>query len=137
MSLDPETIIEDPSLCVYPEEYYDCYGNFIDFRSQYIGEWEFSKTWGVTHPYNPSDGDQVWTGLIEYGTLDNTIIIPLSPTSNNMFYIDELGQLGEYNNYFNYSFEGYFIGDSILFYTGTSGSPFSTTTITINAIKIE
>ena len=51
----------------------------IEFREKYLGQWEFTKYWGVTHPYEPNSGDEIWIGEIFYGDSDSTLFIPHSP----------------------------------------------------------
>ena len=112
----------------------------IDYREKYIGLWQFIKYWGVTHPLEPNSGDTIWIGNINYGNQEDKIIIPYAPSvnSNDIFSVNVNGVLSEPDsNPYNYFFEGYFYANSdSLYYTGTGGSPFSTTSITIYGNKI-
>ena len=140
MSLDPETIIEDPSLCIYPEENYDCFGNFIDFRLQYIGEWEFVRTSGYSNPYGTGTNETTFIGVISLGNSPNTLLIPQGTNENILpveFEVDEVGQLNDFNNIYYYAFDGYFTGDSLLYWTGINGSPFQTSSLTCYGQKIQ
>ncbi len=124
---------EDDGSCIY------------DYRDQYLGEWEFTKYWGVTHPYEPNSGDASWIGEITYGSSENTLFVPHNdiPTGSTYCYCYEfeINTLGEINDDtydagdFNYYFNGYFNEDS-LYYTGTQGSPFSASSITVYGKKI-
>ena len=119
----------------------------IDYRDKYIGEWEFTKYWNVTHPYNPNEGDQIWVGEITYGDANNTLFVPHAQVpENNQYeycycYEFEINSLGEINqdsydaDNFNYFFEGYINNDS-LYYSYSEGSPFSSTSVTIYGYKI-
>ena len=116
-----------------------------DYLAQYTGEWAFTKYTSVSHPYDPSSSDVTWIGEITYGNSDNTLFIPHNniPEGSTYCYCYEfeINTLGEINNEtydandFNYFFNGYFSGDS-LYYTGTEGSPFSTTSITVYGNKL-
>lgn len=119
----------------------------IDYREQYIGQWEFTKNWSITHPYNPSQGDQAWIGEITFGDSNNTLFIPSSPVppedgNNYIYYYEfEINSSGQINqdtydaNDFNYHFDGYINSDSLYYSTG-SGSPFSSYSQTIYGTKI-
>ena len=119
----------------------------IDYREQYIGQWEFTKYWSTTHPYDPNDGDSFWIGEITYGDFDNTLYIPhaqipeINETNYCYCYEFEINQSGEINqntydaNDFNYFFEGFISSDS-LYYSSASGSPFSSYSQTIYGRKI-
>ena len=50
----------------------------VDYRDQYIGQWEFTKYWSVSHPYDPNAGDEIWIGEIIYGSENNTLFVPHS-----------------------------------------------------------
>ena len=118
----------------------------IEYREQYIGQWEFTKYWSVTHPYNPTSGEKIWVGEISYGSNDSTLLIPYNPIlegyeSNCFCYEFQVNILGEINedsydaDNFNYNFDGYITDDS-LYYTSASGSPFSSSNQTIYGKKI-
>jgi len=117
----------------------------IDYRDQYIGDWEFNSYTGVTHPYDPSSSEQNWIGEITYGNSDSTLFIPRSPIiegSDYCFcYEFQINITGDINDdtydadNFNYYFDGYINADS-LYYTSVEGSPFSTTSQTIYGKKI-
>lgn len=116
-----------------------------DYREKYIGQWEFTKYWGVTHPYEPNSGDETWVGEITYGNTDSTLFIPNNPILEGSEYCFcyefKVNLLGDFDddshdaNSFNYYFDGSLTEDS-LYYTGTEGSPFSTTSITVYGKKI-
>jgi len=120
----------------------------IDFRNQYIGQWEFTKYWSTSHPYDPNDGDQFWIGEITFGDSNNTLFVPHSqvPELNEYEYcycyefeINPSGDINE-DTYdaddFNYFFEGYINSDS-LYYSSAEGSPFSSYSQTIYGRKIK
>jgi hypothetical protein len=113
----------------------------IDYRDQYIGEWEFNAYTSVSHPYDPSSSNLNWIGEITYGNNENTLLIPYGPIlegykGNCFCYEFEINSFGEINDdtfdadNFNYYFDGYINPDS-LYYTSMSGSPFSTTSRTV------
>ena len=120
----------------------------VDFREQYIGQWEFTKYWNVTHPYDPNEGDQIWIGEITYGESDNTLFIPhgqipeLNEYEYCFCYEFEINPSGDINedtydaDNFNYFFEGYINSDS-LYYSSAEGSPFSSYSQTIYGRKIK
>mgnify|MGYP001322339180 CR=1 FL=1 len=116
----------------------------VEYREQYIGQWEFTKNWNVTHPWEPSNGDLIWTGEITYGNSDSTLLIPYGPILDGYnscfcyeFQINKLGEMinDSYDADFNYNFSGYITPDSI-FYTTAEGSPFSSYSQTIYGTKI-
>jgi len=119
----------------------------IDYREQYIGQWEFTKYWAISHPYNPSEGVETWIGEITFGESNNTLFIPFSAVppvdeNNYIYYYEfEINLSGQINqdtydaNDFNYFFEGYINSDS-LYYSTASGSPFSSSQKTVYGIKI-
>jgi hypothetical protein len=118
----------------------------IDYRDQYIGNWEFNSYTSVTHPYDPSSSDLNWIGEITYGNSESTLFIPHGPIlegyeENCFCYEFEINIEGEINDdtydadNFNYYFDGYMNADS-LYYSTTSGSPFSTTSRTVYGKKI-
>ena len=118
----------------------------IDYRNQYVGEWEFNSYTSVSHPYEPSSSDQNWVGSITYGNTDSTLLIPHGPILEGYetycfcyeFQINELGEIND-DTYdadnFNYHFDGYINPDS-LYYTSVKGSPFSTASQTVYGKKI-
>lgn len=118
----------------------------IDYRDQYIGEWEFNSYTSVSHPYDPSSSELNWIREISYGNNANTLLIPHGPILEGYeqscfcyeFEIDELGEINgdtyDADN-FNYYFDGYITPDS-LYYTSVSGSPFSTSSRTVYGKKI-
>mgnify|MGYP001163716204 FL=1 len=120
----------------------------VDFREQYIGQWEFTKYWSTTHPYDPNDGDSFWIGEITYGDSDNTLFIPhgqipeLNEYEYCFCYEFEINPSGDINedtydaDNFNYFFEGYINSDS-LYYSSAEGSPFSSYSQTIYGRKIK
>ena len=82
-------IKSDLPFCVRPNkeiENYDCFGNFIDFRLQYVGEWEFVRTSGYSNPYGSGTNETTFTGMISLGNSQNTLLIPRS--ANNTQLID-------------------------------------------------
>ena len=118
----------------------------IDYRDQYIGNWEFNSYTSVTHPYDPSSSDLNWIGEITYGNSESTLFIPHGPIlegyeENCFCYEFEINESGEINddtydaNDFNYYFNGYITGDS-LYYTAVGGSPFSSTSRTVYGKKL-
>lgn len=118
----------------------------IDYRDQYIGDWEFNSYTSVSHPYDPSSSELNWIREITYGNNANTLLIPHGPILEGYeqscfcyeFEIDELGEINgdTYDaDYFNYYFDGYITIDS-LYYSTSSGSPFSSTSTTVYGKKI-
>ena len=117
----------------------------IDYRDQYIGDWEFNSYTAVSHPYDPSSSDQNWIGEITYGNSDSTLFIPHGPIIEGYDYCFcyefQINIAGEINddtydaNNFNYYFDGYINADS-LYYSTVEGSPFSATSQTIYGSKI-
>ncbi len=134
----------------------DCEGELIldenncecyDYREQFIGQWQLTKYYAVTHPFDPSQGDLTWVGEVTLGENNNTLIVPRAPIPEDNpsgycycyeFEIDQSGLINE-NSYdaddFNYFFEGYITIDS-LYYSSLSGSPFSSFSQTVYGFKI-
>ena len=119
----------------------------VEYREQYIGQWEFTKYWSIAHPYKPNSGDVMWNGEVSYGDSDSTLLIPHGPIIEGYeqyffcyeFQINILGEMNE-DNYdadnFNYFFEGYINSDS-LYYSSAEGSPFSSYSQTIYGKRID
>ena len=117
----------------------------VDYRDQYIGQWEFTKYMSVSHPYDSGSSDQNWIGEITNGSVDSTLFIPNNPIldgSNYCFcYEFQIMLSGEIKNDaydaddFNYYFDGFITSDS-LYFTSVAGSPFSTTSQTIYGKKL-
>jgi hypothetical protein len=119
----------------------------IDYREQYIGQWEFIKYWSISHPFEPSSGEVIWNGEVYYGDSDSTLMIPNGPILEGSeqycsCYEFQVNVFGEINDDsfdaadFNYHFDGYITPDSI-YYSAAGGSPFSSNSRTIYGKKIE
>jgi hypothetical protein len=106
---NPEATIDDNS-CEYPLEnleywelaWWDCDGNFIDHRTQYIGEWEFHVERYIQYENNEPTYDyyQFYIDSITYGDMEglggltNKIEIPFNWNSDTWtFRINEFGEL--------------------------------------------
>ena len=130
---------EDDEICQTSE--------LIDYREQYIGQWEFIKYWNISHPFAPSSGEEIWNGEVYYGDSDSTLLIPNGPildeyNENCFCYEFEINISGEINedtfdaDNFDYHFDGYITPDSV-YYATADGSPFSSYSQTVYGKRIE
>ena len=136
---NPTTIIEDNTTCVYPEPGFDCNG--INILNQYVGQWLFTRTSGYSNPYESGSIETTYMGIISLGTNFNTLYISTNQYINEEllleeFFVNENGELEDFQNIYYYNFNGYFTGDSLLYLTGTSGSPFQQSYFTCSGQKI-
>ena len=118
--------IEDDGSCEYPENlnenswelaWYDCDGNLLDHRNQYIGQWEFhvERTYlaGNGSSFDPINGAnnestsyEFFVDSIKFGPQFNQILIPYTEnavpyvynTTNWLCTVNEFGQLNNFSS---------------------------------------
>ena len=134
-----EATIDDNTTCIYPEPWFDCEGESI--LNQYVGEWLFTLNSGYSNPYGSGSNEIIYTGIISLGTNFNKLYISTNQYSNGEllleeFFVNENGEIEDFQNIYYYNFNGYFTGDSLVYLTGANGSPFQQSYFTCYGQKI-
>jgi hypothetical protein len=124
--------------CIYPANAYDCDGNPLDFRAQYLGVWSFQVDWFMAglNIGGSIEGSEYYIDSITATDVQNQLVIPYNQEGEGYYlFVDSFGILTgnvDPNNYeeeyfpdYVIEFEGSFLSfDSLYMYRewNTSGS---------------
>lgn len=87
-----------------------CKKNPFDYRTKFVGDYSFevNERYITDYPNSISDTTYSYEGQIDYGTMENTIVILFAETHGREIELFEDGTMGECYNCWKYELEGEF-----------------------------